>query len=272
MHVRSPPSCVSNKHLVKHLATQGYIEDPNVPCLFTNASNGIQFTLIVDDFGVKYSSTAALDHLIAATHAGGWKLKVNLKGDKYLGINLAWDYAANTLVTSMPHCVAKDLARFAPDIALKGAPSPAVYVPPKFGEKVQYETIDNSAPASPAEKLWVQQVNGYFLYYACMQNPLILPTCNDISATQSNSTARTVAATWRLLNYLSSHPNHSTCYTGCDMVLKVHSDASYHSCSGAVSIAGGWHYLGNTNDDTINGTLHSISCRIPTVCGSVAEA
>ena len=56
------------------------------------------------------------------------------------------------------------------------------------------------------------------------------------------------------------------------MVLKVHSDASYHSRPGAVSIAGGLHYLGNTNDDTINGTLHSISCRIPTVCGSVAEA
>ena len=72
-----------------------------------------------------------------------------------------------------------------------------------------------------------------------MQNPLILPTCNDISATQSNPTARIVDAIWRLLNYLSLHPYHSTCYTGCDMVLKVHSDASYHSRPGAVSIAGG---------------------------------
>ena len=105
-----------------------------------------------------------------------------------------------------------------------------------------------------------------------MHNSLILPTCNNISATQSNPTARTVAATWRLLNHLSLHPNHTTRYTGCDMVLKAHSDASYHSRPGAISIAGGWHYLGNANDDTINGTLHSISCRIPTVCGSVAEA
>ena len=48
---------------------------------------------------VKYSCTAALDNLIAAIHAGGWKLKVNLKGDKYLGINLNWDYAANKFVT-----------------------------------------------------------------------------------------------------------------------------------------------------------------------------
>ena len=104
-----------------------------------------------------------------------------------------------------------------------------------------------------------------------MQNPLILPTCNDISATQSNSTAHTVDAIWRLLNYLSSHPDHSTCYTGCEMVLKVHSDASYHSRPGAISIAGGWHYHGNMHDDTINSALHSISCRIPAVCGSIAE-
>ena len=263
---------LSNRHLVQHLAKHDYVEDPNVPCLFSHASNKIQFTLIVDDFGVKYSTRAALDHLTAAIQAGGWKLKINLQGDKHIGIDLAWDYENNTLTTSMPHCVSKGIARFAPDVVLKGAPSPAVYVPPKFGETVQYETVDNSAPASPAEKLWVQQVNGYFLYYARMQNPLILPTCNDISATQSNPTARTVAATWRLLNYLSSHPDHSTCYTGCDMVLKLHSDASYNSRPGAISIAGGWHYLGNMSDDTINGTLHSISCRIPTVCGSVAEA
>ena len=48
---------LSNRHLVRQLATHGYLEDPIVLCLFTNASNGIQFTLILDDFGVKYSSS-----------------------------------------------------------------------------------------------------------------------------------------------------------------------------------------------------------------------
>ena len=61
---------LSKRHLVKHLATHGYLEDPNVPCLFTNASTGIQFTLIVDDFGVKYTCTSGLNHLIAAIQAG----------------------------------------------------------------------------------------------------------------------------------------------------------------------------------------------------------
>ena len=56
------------------------------------------------------------------------------------------------------------------------------------------------------------------------------------------------------------------------MILKVYSDASYNSRPGSISIAGGWHYCGNKLDDTINGTLHSISCRIPTVCDAVSEA
>ena len=41
-----------NKHLVEHLATQGYIQHPDTPCLFAHLSNKVSFTLIIDDFGV----------------------------------------------------------------------------------------------------------------------------------------------------------------------------------------------------------------------------
>ena len=70
----------------------------------------------------------------------------------------------------MPHYISKGLARFAPGLVLKGSPSPAAYIAPNYGAKVQYETDDNSPPANPDEKVWVQQVNGYFLYYARVQN------------------------------------------------------------------------------------------------------
>ena len=56
----------SNKHLAEHLATKGYIQDPNVPCLFAHLYNGVAFTLIVNDFGVKYSSLDSFDHLISS--------------------------------------------------------------------------------------------------------------------------------------------------------------------------------------------------------------
>ena len=54
---------VCNQDLVKHLATHGYIQDDIVPCLFSHVSNGIQFTLIVDDLGIKHiDGTDALEH------------------------------------------------------------------------------------------------------------------------------------------------------------------------------------------------------------------
>ena len=56
----------------------------------------------------------------------------------------------------MPHCVFKGLARFAPGLVLKGSPSPAAYIAPNYGAKIQYETDDNSPPFTNDEKLWVQ--------------------------------------------------------------------------------------------------------------------
>ena len=82
---------LSNKHLVEHLATQGYIQDPNVPCLFAHLSNGVAFTLIVDDFGVKYSSSDSFNHLVSSIISGGWKLKTSIdaKEDTTVGDELA---------------------------------------------------------------------------------------------------------------------------------------------------------------------------------------
>ena len=94
---------LSNTHLVEHLATKGYIQDPKVPCLFAHLSNGVAFTLIVDDFGVKYSSIDSFNHLVSTITSGGRKLKTSINATKYIGLALAWDYTANTLTTSMPH-------------------------------------------------------------------------------------------------------------------------------------------------------------------------
>ena len=44
---------LSQDRLVSHLATHGYIQCVNTPCLFVHASNGVAFTLVVDDFLIK---------------------------------------------------------------------------------------------------------------------------------------------------------------------------------------------------------------------------
>ena len=264
---------LSNKHLVAHLATAGYKEDDNVPCLFTHDVSGLQFSLVVDDFGIKYYAMADLQHLISTIEAGGWKCKLDLTGSKYIGVTLAWDYVNNLVDLTMPAYISKGLTRFTGDRLMRGASSPSVYIAPTMGVKIQPETKDDSAPATPAQKLWIQQVNGYFLYYARMLDELILPTCNEISSSQAHPTQRTVAAVWRLLNYLHSHPTRVVRFTGCDMVYIVDSDASFQSRDDSISVCGGYHRLVDKNStDRANGTLLAISCQIPTVCQGASEA
>ena len=45
---------LANKLLRKRLATFGYIEVPHTPGLWKYIWLPVQFTLVVDDFGVKY--------------------------------------------------------------------------------------------------------------------------------------------------------------------------------------------------------------------------
>ena len=52
---RLPQSGIlSNKLLEKRLAKQGYHDLPHTPGLFRHETGQVWFTLLVDDFGIKY--------------------------------------------------------------------------------------------------------------------------------------------------------------------------------------------------------------------------
>jgi len=59
------------------------------------------FTLVVDDFGVKYVGKEHADHLVASLKTK-YKLVEDWAGDLYWGIKLHWDYTACTLDILMP--------------------------------------------------------------------------------------------------------------------------------------------------------------------------
>jgi hypothetical protein len=48
---------------IKHPAAHDYIQ-PTTSCLFRHPTNGTVFALVVDNFGVKYTTQAGADHLI----------------------------------------------------------------------------------------------------------------------------------------------------------------------------------------------------------------
>ena len=57
----------------------------------------------------------------------------------------------------------------------------------------------------------------------------MLTALGSIAAQQSKGRDKTYADTLWLLNYIATHPNTKICYTASDMILYIHSDASYLS-------------------------------------------
>ena len=78
---------LAQKLLAKRLAKHGYTQSGVTAGLWTHEWRPICFSLVVDDFGVKYVGQEHADHLIAALK-DTYKIKVDTKGEKYVGISL----------------------------------------------------------------------------------------------------------------------------------------------------------------------------------------
>ena len=81
---------IAQEQLAKRLEKHGYTQSKIVPGLWTHHSRPISFTLVVDDFGVKYTRKEDADHLIKVLHEH-YKIKVDWEGRKYIGITLEWE-------------------------------------------------------------------------------------------------------------------------------------------------------------------------------------
>jgi hypothetical protein len=263
---------LSQQRLIAHLAAHGYVQDANVSCLFHHAARRTAFTLVVDDFAVKFKTRADAEHLISILELQ-YELKKDWTGSKYLGYTIVFDDLAHTVSLSMPDYIPKVLERFHPGETLRGAASPAIYTPPNYGAVLQSALVDDSAPLSPEATHRLQEIVGSFLFYARAVDSTMLPAISHISSEQARPTQRVMDMAERLLQYSASYPNHELVYTACDMILHIQSDASYHSRSGARSVSGGLLYCGNRDDiHNVNGALLAVSCIIPTVCSAVSEA
>jgi hypothetical protein len=77
----------------------------------------------------------------------------------------------------------------------------------------------------------------------------------------------------QLLDYVATHPNAGLRYHACDMILAVHTDASYLSKAGGKSRAARHLYLTNQNNEDFNdGAILTLSAIIKHVMSSASEA
>ena len=110
-------------------------------------------------------------------------------------------------------------------------------------------TIDDSPPATPEEITCTQSIVGSILYYARCVDLTVLAALSTIAAEQAKATKNTIKNTNQLLNYLATHLDATMRFHASDMILNIHSDASYLSVKGAKSRAWGHFFMGSMLKD-----------------------
>jgi hypothetical protein len=197
----------------------------------------------VDDFAVKYVGRKHAEHLRNALFQT-YELTTKWTATVYSGMTLKWDYIKRTCDISLPGYVSIVLSKFQHDAEKYSQHTPSRYVTPVYGAKTPYATKDETPPLTAQQCLTIQKVTGSVIYYARAVDPTVLMPLNDIATEQTKATEKTRAATNQLLNYLTTHLDAAIRYHSSDMILHIHSDASYMSLTNARSHLGGLLFLG----------------------------
>jgi Reverse transcriptase (RNA-dependent DNA polymerase) len=268
---------LANDQLTKFLAEAGYHPCPITPGLWTHETRPIWFSLVVDDFGIKYTDIADAEHLLATLRAH-YTISLDMSGTRYCGLTIAWDYNCRTCDISMPGYIARALERFQHPHPARPQHSPHPWLKPVYGKSPQLTPeIIHSPPLGPADKKRVQEILGTLLYYARAVDSTLLAAISSLASQQTKGTQATMRSITQLLNYCATHPDATIRFIASDMILHVASDASYLSEDGAKSRAAGYHFLSahpdkNHKNPPSNGAI-TVFCQIlREVVSSAAEA
>ena len=140
------------------------------------------------------------------------------------------------------------------------------FTPPTYGLKVQMAKQESEEPLLDKQKnTRIRQVVGKILFYARAIDSNLLMGLNTIATQQENATARTGTLVTHILNYCATYPDAVLTFYASDMILHIHTDASFLSKPKEKSRAGGYFYLSDLPSDPTqamqNAPIH-ILCQI----------
>ncbi len=151
-------------------------------------------------------------------------------------------------VMSISACLAM-LRKHLQDLATSTPPNlniNHINILPTYSATIQYTTpADTTSPLSKEEKKFIQQVVRTLLYHGRAVNATILVALSSLASSQATPTKDTMQQICHLLNYVATHPNAILTYAKSNMILGIHSNASYLSKPKVHSHAGGHFSLSN---------------------------
>ena len=219
---------IANNLLKQRLTKAGYYDCQFTPGLWRHVWRPITFALAVDDFGVKFTGDCHANHLIS-TLKKDYDVTIDWKGELFVGIKLEWDYKNRTLDTHIPGFTKRALHQYQHPAPKRPQHAPAKAAPIQYGAKVQTTTHDTS-PRVSAEKIkHIQDVVGTFAWYSRACDPTMAATLSSIASRQTKATTDLNAEVLHFLDYCHTHPNAGVRFVASDMLLALHSDASYLS-------------------------------------------
>ena len=229
--------------LIKHLKLHGYERAGFTPGLFKHKTRKTIFSLVVDDFGVRYTSMDDAMHLINALKES-YQITTDFDGKIFLGLHLDWNYKKRIVRISMPGYVRQALARFRHKAPRSPQHSPHPCAKIDYGAKIQFAKEPNKTDMTPLQLKWCQQVIGVFLFYARAIDATMLAAIGSIASHLSTSTWANISQNiHHFLDYAATHPDAILTFRASKMHLWIHTDASYLTEPKARSRAGGYHFF-----------------------------
>jgi hypothetical protein len=145
---------IANQLLSHRLAIHGYHQTKFTPCLWRHVTHPLQFTLVVDDFGVQYVGKEHAQNLIDALETDQIVSK-DWTGGLYCGITLKWDYSNRHVDLPMPVYIKDALHKFQNPMPNRPHYAPHNLTVPDYGQRIQYAPLPEATPQQQHKKLRV---------------------------------------------------------------------------------------------------------------------
>ena len=208
-HLWTTPVWKARKWIpTKKIAPHGYYEGKHRHGLCKHISLPIQFTLVVDDFGVKYTRQKDAEHLLGFLKKEFTAVSTYCKCALCCGITLEWNYEEIWLEISMPGYIKKVLQKYKHETSPRPQHSPYVITPKNYSKYAHAQLPPDESPKVSKGKIKrIQGVVGSILFYARSVDSTLLVGLNTISIQQTSATENTLKRTEELLDYAATHPD-----------------------------------------------------------------
>ena len=136
---------IAQQLLEERLKKHGYCQSQTTPGLWKHDTRPISFSLVVDDFGVKYVGEENAQHLLDMVRQYN-KCLCDWEGERYCGITIKWDYEGRKVHLTMPGYLPKALTHFKHSIPSTPQDQPYLHIKLNNGAKTQHTAAEDTYP------------------------------------------------------------------------------------------------------------------------------